>query len=569
LPDGPIRAIFFVELNVAKVSFNLPVLIAHLKIFLFRKGATMKTFIYSKLGLRLLPLAILPILLISFLTGAQADELSWTMSGQNLYNTRHQEQEVSLGAANVGGLVPQWVFTTGSDVSATPAVAEGAVYFPDWAGNLYKLDAATGAVIWQKSIADYTGLADSVSRTTPTLEDNTLYVATQAGAYLLSIDKDSGTLNWKTQLDAHPAAILTQSPVVFRGVVYIGVASREEAFAVDPSYPCCTFRGSMTAVNAATGQLVWKTFMTLDNGGAPGGYSGAAVWGSTPVVDQKRNSVYITTGNNYDVPQEVKDCVANQDPTDPTPCDAPNNYIDAILALDLNTGAIKWANKLQGYDAWTVACFQGTHPNCPDPAGPDYDFGQGVMFFKARIDGRKRDLIGAGQKSGVFWALNPDDGSVVWATIGGPGGTLGGMEWGSATDGERIYYAIGNNGSTPYTLIDGTTTTAGLWGALDPATGAILWQTADPNGAIDTGAVSVANGVVYAGSMGGEGAAATSVPTFFALDATTGEIRWDFVSGGSVNAGATIVDGVVYWGSGYVRVGGGAGNNQFYAFGLP
>jgi polyvinyl alcohol dehydrogenase (cytochrome) len=243
--------------------------------------------------------------------------------------------------------------------------------------------------------------------------------------------------------------------------------------------------------------------------------------------------------------------------------------VDAIMALDLNTGAVKWANKLQGYDAWTVACLLGTHPNCPDPAGPDYDFGQGVMRFRARIDGKNRDLIGAGQKSGVFWALNPDDGSVVWATIGGPGGTLGGMEWGSAADEERIYYAIGNNGGTSYTLIDGTTTDAGLWGALDPATGEILWQTADPNGAIDTGPVSVANGVVYAGSMGGLDGAAGSAPTFFALDAATGEILWDFVSGGSVNAGAAIVNGAVYWGSGYARVGGGAGNDQFYAFSAP
>ena len=118
------------------------------------------------------------------------------------------------------------------------------------------------------------------------MSGNNLFVATQAGAYLLSINRTTGALNWKTQLDTHPAAVLTQSPVVFQGKVFIGVSSQEEAFAVDPNYPCCTFRGSMTAVRTSNGQIVWRTYTTLDNGGVPGGYSGAAVWGSTPVVDQ-------------------------------------------------------------------------------------------------------------------------------------------------------------------------------------------------------------------------------------------------------------------------------------------
>jgi polyvinyl alcohol dehydrogenase (cytochrome) len=529
----------------------------------------MKLSIIQRRIVRVFSVALVPILLAASLTSAQAGDLGWTMAGQDIHNRREQPQETSVGPANAGALIPKWVFTTGSDVSATPAVSGGAVYFPDWAGNLYKLDAGTGAVIWQKLLSDYTGIPNDVSRTTPTLDGGSLIVATQDGAYLLSINKDTGALNWKTQIDAHPAAVLTQSPVVYKGLIYIGVSSAEEALATDPSYACCTFRGSMTAVRAKNGEIVWRTFTTPDNGGLPGGFSGVAVWGSTPVIDQHRGSVYISTGNNYDVPEAVKECEAARDPTTPDTCDAPDNYVDAVMSLDLNTGSIKWAHKLQGFDAWTVACLFGAHPNCPDPAGPDYDFGQGPMLFKARIGGSNRDLLGLGQKSGVFWALNPDDGNVVWATVGGPGGTLGGMEWGSATDGQRLYYAIANNSGTPYTLVDGTTTTAGLWGALDPATGAILWQTADPNSAIDTGAVSVANGVVYAGSMGGLGAAATTAPTFFALDAATGHILWNFVSGGSVNAGAAIVDGRVYWGSGYARVGGGAGNNKFYAFGLP
>jgi polyvinyl alcohol dehydrogenase (cytochrome) len=137
--------------------------------------------------------------------------------------------------------------------------------------------------------------------------------------------------------------------------------------------------------------------------------------------------------------------------------------------------------------------------------------------------------------------------------------SLGGIEWGSATDGTRIYVAIANLYGIPYAA-----GSAGSWAALNPATGAILWQTADPNGAIDIGPMTVANGVVYAGSM----ATDASKPTMFALNATSGTPIWTFVTQESVNAGATIVNGTVYWGSGYSHLYplGTGGNKIFYAF---
>ena len=340
----------------------------------------------------------------------------------------------------------------------------------------------------------------------------------------------------------------------------------EEAFAANPYYPCCSFRGSVLKIDLATGAIVWKTYTAPDNGGHPGGYSGNAVWGSEPVVDPARHTIYVGTGNNYTVPSCVADQTCGIDST---------NYVDAVLALNMDTGAVVWADPLMGLtaDAWNVACFTsipGT-ANCPDPAGPDFDFGQGPMKLQANINGKTVDILGIGQKSGKFWGINPDTGQVLWSTQGGPGSALGGMEWGSATDGTRIYYAISNMYGIPYTLKDGSTTTGGLWGALDPATGAILWQTADPNGAMDPGAVSVANGVVYAGSMGnpvGTTGQASTKPTFFALNAATGKILWNYVSGGSVNAGAAIANGMVYWGSGYGHFGLGDPNPMFYAFGL-
>lgn len=532
---------------------------------------------FVKKALRLVVFVFFLTALVTQVAASAPAQPDWSMSGQNVTNWRSQPYETKVGTNDVGTLVKKWAFTTGGDVSATPAVTGGAVYFPDWAGNLYKLNAKTGQVIWQNSLPALTGVPGTFSRSTPTLYGDYVLVGTQRGANLLAFNKDTGALLWKTQIDRQPFALLTQSPLVYKGIAYIGVSSSEEiAPLFIPGYVCCVFRGNFNAVDIATGSVLWKTYTTPDNGGQPGGYSGVAVWGSTAVYDTKRNSIYITTGNNYAVPASVSACEAQQSTTNTAPCDAANNYVDAVLALDPGSGAVKWADKLQGYDAFTIACvpFFFDPSNCPNPAGPDFDFGQGAMLIPTVSAGQSQDVLAAGQKSGVFWGIDPSTGKVLWATNAGPGGSLGGMEWGSATDGSRIYYAVSNNYGIPYKLIDGvTTTTGGLWGALDPATGKILWQTADPNGAIDAGAVSVANGVVYAGSFGFANntavAPAKTNPTFFALDASTGKVLWNYVSGGSVNSGAAIVNGMVYWGSGYSNLFLGQGNNQFYAFGLP
>jgi polyvinyl alcohol dehydrogenase (cytochrome) len=307
-------------------------------------------------------------------------------------------------------------------------------------------------------------------------------------------------------------------------------------------------------------------------------YSGNAVWGSSPVVDPARKSLYITTGNNYSVPGDVADCV-EANPDTASTCDAPTNYTDAMVSLDLATGAVKWADKLWAADAWNVACiFTFVNPtSCPTPTGPDYDFGQGAMLLRTKVAGKQQDILVAGQKSGVMWGVNPDTGAIFWGTQAGPGGTLGGLEWGSATDGKRIYFAIANfNFFNPdptfghYAMVNPPKGTpafsdAGSWGAIDAETGKILWQTADPNGSIDLGAVSVANGVVYGASMGSL-FAPVDAPTMFAFDAANGKQLWSFTSGGSVNAGAAIANGRVYWGSGYTNLGFGGGNNKLFAF---
>lgn len=485
---------------------------------------------------------------------------SWTTAGNGLANWHNQPSESKINSGNVQHLAPKWVYSAAGDVSATPSVENGAVYVPDWGGKVTKLDAATGAVVWQVDLPGLTGVSGALSRNTPTISGNTVLVGTQKGARLVALNKNTGAVQWINQVDLTSFAILTQSPVVYNGAIYQGVASSEEAAtAFIPGYPCCFFRGNINKIDLVTGATVWKTYMTPN---IPG-YSGAAVWSSTPVVDETRGSLYITTGNNYSVPASVAACVA-ANPTSAT-CDAADNYVDAIVSLDLTTGAVKWADKLSTSDAWNVACIVTfiNPASCPTPTGPDYDFGQGAMLLSTKIKGKDLDIVVAGQKSGVMWGVNPDNGQVYWGTQAGPGGTLGGLEWGSATDGKRVYFAISNNSLLPYAGRP-ELGNAGSWGAIDPSDGSIIWQTKDPNGNIDPGAVSVANGVVYAGSLESNPAK----PTFFGLNAANGNIRFALASGGSVNSAPAIVDGTVYWGSGYSNFGLGSGNPKMYALSI-
>jgi polyvinyl alcohol dehydrogenase (cytochrome) len=513
-------------------------------------------------------------------TGAHAaSPSSWSMSGQGITDWRYQPNESKINATNATSLSQAWVATLAGDISATPAVVDGVVYVPDWGGKFSALNATTGAVIWQDDVATLTGVAGALSRTSPAVSGNSVVFGTQKGGRLVSVDRTTGAVNWSTQLDDHPLAIVTASPTIYNGVVYAGVASVEEnGVNCDASLNACHFRGSESAVNLATGAVNWKTY-TLSLTQQQAGYSGAAVWGSAPAIDVKRNSVYITTGNNYSAPPGVKDCAlaAGSDSAALAACEPQGNgnYVDAVMSLDLTDGHIKWANKMQGYDAWTTACL-GFPTACPTPAGPDFDFGQGAML----IPTKSGDIVAAGQKSGMFWGLNAETGAKVWGTLVGPGSSLGGMEWGSASDGKRIYFAVVNlggfTGPITYPMINppkGTpaTSSAGSWGAIDPATGNVIWQTADPNGAIDLGPVSVANGVLYASSFGGPvhlfpGPPNPPAPTMFALDAANGKQLWQFTSGGSVNAGPAIVDGRLYWGSGYSKLGLGDPNAKLFAF---
>ena len=296
---------------------------------------------------------------------------------------------------------------------------------------------------------------------------------------MLGLNKNTGALLWRTKVHDHFAAFVTQSAQVNGNTAYVGVASNEEAFSNQDlsggiPYTCCSFRGRFLALDTNTGAIKWATY-TLP---ADEGYSGAPVWGSTPAIDKQRGAVYVTTGNNYSLPADRITCVDEATTFEAKQACLAGDHFDAIMSLDLQTGAINWSYRALASDAWNTDCglpgFSegGTNPgNCPENAGPDFDFGQGPMLLTAKIGGKQVDIVGAGQKSGDFIAVDRNTGAKLWMKNVGPGGLLGGLQWGSATDGKRIYVAESNSSFDD---------TPGWWSALDPATGNELWRTVDP-----------------------------------------------------------------------------------------
>jgi polyvinyl alcohol dehydrogenase (cytochrome) len=493
----------------------------------------------------------------------------WPMGGQNIRNTRSQDQK-TISVANASKLAVKWTAQLGGDVSSTPAVSDGAVFVTDWGdnfdpssanattkgGSLTRLDARTGAVQWSRRIDSYGGEPEhAVSRTSPAVVDGVVYIGDQDGGHVLAIDAKTGDLRWNSgPINPGPFTIITQSPIVHDGVLYVGAASAEENVAAFPGYPCCFFRGSVSALDAATGRILWTTYMIPQGSG----YSGAGVWAGTAALDPSTKTLYVGTGNNYSVPESVSQCQA--DGGTPAECLDPSNHVDAVLALDINSGAIKWATGVQGFDAWNVACIFGSGENCPAPVGPDYDFGSGPNLMSIKIDGKMRTVVGEGQKSGNYWLLDAATGRILWGTQVGPGSTLGGIEWGTAADNSRIYVALANLNRTEFTPPGSSTPIDyGSYAALDPLTGQVLWQLPDPEGhPLDLGPVTVSNGVMFVGSMSGH---------MYALDASNGKVLWDFEGEGSSNAGPAIgTDGTLYWGNGYQRFFLGAPSTTFYAF---
>jgi polyvinyl alcohol dehydrogenase (cytochrome) len=343
---------------------------------------------------------------------------------------------------------------------------------------------------------------------------------------------------------------------VHDGRVYVGVSSYEESQGADPQYGCCTFRGSVSAYDAASGAIAWHTSLVsgaltqrgTSSAGVPlWGPSGAAVW-SAPTIDVARRRIYVATGNAYSAPAPATS--------------------NAVVALDLASGAIRWTRQVTPGDVYVTNCRAG-NPNCPEVNGPDVDFGSPPMLARTPAG---RDLLVIGQKSGVGYALDPgNDGAIVWQYRAGRGGLLGGIEWGSAVDGERAYFAVS----------DVTTPQPGGLHAVTLATGAVAWTAPPPPVACAAGrgcsaaqsaALTVIPGVVFSGSFDG---------ALRAYSTATGAVLWSFdtnrsftpvngvpATGASIGGpGPAVAGGMVFVNSGYGAFQGRPGN-VLLAFGL-
>ena len=272
------------------------------------------------------------------------------------------------------------------------------------------------------------------------MEKNILFIGTLANALLLAIDKRDGNLIDLVQINKHPLAVITQSPTVWRGTVFVGSSSEEEDAAANPSYVCCSFIGSMNALTLKNESftLLWSQNMVP----LGSNFSGVAIWGAQPAIDPARNQVFIATGNVYSTPPQYTACLnkttnstinSQDDTTDP--CVPQDVHQESVIAFDAATGRINWAHELSPLDAWNVACIRTpTIPsNCPPSPGPDADFGMAPSFVPAsEFTPFGQDTLVVGQKNGILYAISAQTGELFWATATSPGGSEGGLMWGIA-----------------------------------------------------------------------------------------------------------------------------------------
>ena len=485
----------------------------------------------------------------------------WRAWGVTPANDRFQRQP-GFSSTQAPSLKLKWAFGFDGEnaAAANPTIVGDRVFVGSGSGRVYALGLTDGCVHWAFKADGGVRAAITVGDARDAASHPAAYFG-DLRAMLYSVDAVTGELRWKKQLDEHRSARITGSPVLYNGRLYVPLSSSEEAVGGQASYGCCTFRGSVVAIDPATGDQIWRTYMITEaatpraknaKGTQLWGPSGAAVW-SAPTVDQISKSLYVATGDAYSMPA------------------AP--MTDAIVALDIDTGAIKWATQVTPGDAFNMACGTADTTNCPEKPGPDHDFGQSPILVTL-ANGKR--LIVAGQKSGVVHGFDPDQrGKKLWSTTIGRGGELGGIEWGSASDGQNMY--------VPLSDITFKEASQRGRGGLNPEVGGGLFAIrlvdgkqawlSRPNGCGDKPSCSPAlsapaaaiPGAVFGGSIDGH---------FRAFATTDGHVLWDFdtardfdtvngvkARGGSIDVGgAAIANGMVLTTSGYGQWGGMRGN---------
>ena len=479
---------------------------------------------------------------------------SWT-GWADAANTRFQSAKAAgLSPATVPHLKLKWAFGFPGVTTAfgTPAVSNGQIFVGAADGAVYSLDARLGCMYWV-----YHALAGV--RVTPAIagDGRSAYFGDLKGN-IYAVNAATGALIWKTRADEHPLAVITGSPKLEGGRLYVPVSGRDESIAAtNPNFECCTFRGSVVALEAATGKRIWQTYAISEEpketgrnkaGAKTWGPSGAAVW-SSPTLDLQKRALYVGTGVNYSNP--------------------PTATSDAVLALDLEFGRVLWSRQFTSGDSYNFACPAADKTNCPRDPFIDADFGNSGMLRS--LGGGKRILV-ISDKAGVVYGLDPDErGKLLWKQKIAAGGVNGGTMWGGATDGRAAYIGISD-------FTAGKPDAGGGLIALQLATGEKLWQAPAPKptcvsvpgcSSAQPAPVTAIPGVVFLGSWDGH---------IRAYETSAGSIIWDFdtardfqtvngitARGGSINAMApVVVGGIFYITSGYS--GNGMPGNVLLAF---
>jgi len=480
--------------------------------------------------------------------------------GANTSNTRFTDsRSAGLAPADIPKLKLKWAFGFPGDLqsNAQATIIGGRVFVGSPGGGVYSLNAASGCIHWFYQAAAGVRSAITVGRVG---SRDIAFFGDQTGN-VYALDAASGTPVWKARADDMPITRISGSPTFYNGRLYVPAASGEEGAGSVPTYECCHFRGSVSAFEAANGKRIWKTYTIAEEpkpttrnriGTQLWGPSGAPVWAS-PAIDTRKNALYVTTGDNYSEPA-----------TDTS---------DAFVALDLDTGKMLWHRQMTKNDAYVSACRLPDKTNCPSVNGPDFDFGSSPILVN--LPNGRRVLV-AGQKSGIVHALDPDNnGEILWQTRVGQGGTMGGVQWGSAADAQNVYVAnsdIGRIMLNSSSFTDADTKRVGGMYALKLETGDKVWYTPPFDcgtrlrcSPAQSAAVSAFPGVAFSGSVDGH---------MRAYSTTDGKVLWDYdterpyetvngveARGGSIDGpGPAIGGGMVFFNSGYHTAGGQPGN---------
>jgi polyvinyl alcohol dehydrogenase (cytochrome) len=483
---------------------------------------------------------------------------NWNGWSPTADNARFQARP-GLSAADVPRLKLKWAFQYPGAKNGQATVVGDRLYTTSMSGAVYALNAKSGCVYWRHAAEAATRTSPVIATLPPGAPARTALFFADWTKSAVALDAETGRQLWKTRIDDQPGLQMTGSIAYWGGKIFVPISSGNEAFAQSPNWVCCKFRGALVALDAATGRVLWKRytsdvephpFATNKAGKELWGPAGGAIW-VTPTIDPERGLIYVGTSNSY--------------------TDLPYEHSDAVLAIDIESGEIRWSKQLVEDDNYIDGCWreESLRPaNCPSPLGPDFSIGAAVILHAS---GDGPDLLLVGQKSGVMHALDPDTGAIVWRRQLSAGSALGGIEFGTAADAARVYAGVSD-------IVLGKNGKPGLW-ALDAGTGEVIWnQPTAPaptcrwknfwcHGAISQ-AISVIPGVVFAGSYDGH---------FRAYAAETGQVLWDYdtasepvtslngqrVYGGVMDgAGPTIADGMVYVHSGYAGRSGSTGGRD-------